>query len=327
MTKRGVILFNLGGPARLSDVRPFLFRLFSDPDILVGIPAPIRILLAAFIALVKGTGSKKIYAEAFPENGGGSPIFKWTGAQARGLEERLARRFPNDRVKVVIGMRAAPPFIGDALDELRAFGADEITLLPLFPQFSTTTTGSCFKEFYRALKRARDWKPSVREIRSWPDHPGYVKLTARTIQEGVQAAAKNPALKTHILFSAHSLPMKIIERGDPYPDEIRKTVELAAQGLPYPWSLAFQSKNGPVPWLKPYTEDAIEHLAESGIEQIVLVPVSFVSDHIETTYELDILYSDLARSRGVRSLIRTRMFNDDPEFQDVLADVYFRGQA
>ena len=167
--KRGVILLNLGGPTDTKHVKPFLFRLFSDPDILVGMPGPVRLLLAFLISRVKGSHSIKMYEKI----GGCSPQYCWSILQAQDLQAALRKE--GEDVEVVVGMRAWKPTIGDALERLRASGVEEVILLPLFPQFSTTTTGSCFKEAHRLLRKM-GWSPKVREIRSWPDHPAYIHM-------------------------------------------------------------------------------------------------------------------------------------------------------
>lgn len=308
--KRGILLLNLGGPETLDDVKPFLYNLFSDPDILVGVPAPFRQALAFLISRIKGQESVKIYEKI----GGGSPQLRWTRRQAELLEDSLGR----GQVRVAVGMRAWNPTIEQGLSELKAWGAEELVLLPLFPQFSTTTTGSCFKEARRVLAKL-GWNVPIIEIEHWSDHKTYVQLLRRTLDEAVEQALPNGPF--HVLFSAHSLPMKVIERGDPYPQHVDLTVQGVARGLEHPWSLAFQSRNGPVPWLKPYTEDEIARLGRSGVKQIVVVPVSFVSDHIETLYELDQLYADLARESGITGYYRARSFNDDPQFINVLHEV------
>ena len=323
-TKRGILLLNLGGPVELGDVKPFLYRLFSDPDILVGIPAPARQALAFFIAQVKGSSSVEMYRKI----GGGSPQLRWTQAQASRLSGELtllAGEPLGDGVetRVAVGMRAWEPSIEVALGELREWGTTELVLLPLFPQFSTTTTGSCFKEVKRLLKKWK-WSPTLREVRSWADDPGYIRLLRETVSESVAEALVHGPV--HVLFSAHSLPMKIIERGDTYPTEVAATVKAAAHGLEQPWSVAFQSRNGPVPWLAPYTEDELERLGKSGVRQVVVVPVSFVSDHIETLYELDQLYAQHARSHGIEGYYRARVFNDCPKFARVLASFIHSGK-
>jgi ferrochelatase len=296
-------------------VKPFLYRLFSDPDILVGIPTPLRQMLAFFIAQTKGPSSVKMYEKI----GGGSPQLRWTRAQADRLAVELksgAQAAQLGETRVGVGMRAWDPSIEKGLSELREWGATELVLLPLFPQFSTTTTGSCFKEVRRILSKWK-WSPVVHEVRSWADDVGYIKLLRETVDESIaEATAHGPV---HVLFSAHSLPMKIVERGDTYPTEVAATVNAVAHGLACPWSLSYQSRNGSMPWLAPYTEDELEKLGKAGVRQVVVVPVSFVSDHIETLYELDLLYADHARSHGIVNYYRSRVFNDCPKFARVLA--------
>ena len=310
--KKGILLLNFGGPWTLSDVKPFLYRLFSNPRVLIGIPTPLRQALAFMIAQVKGPSSRKSYRAI----GGGSPQLKWTAIQADGLRQLM----PKDEVRVEIGMRSSEPSIETALRQFKFWGADELTLLPLFPQFSTTTTATCFDVVKEALEKL-DWQPRVREITSWPDHPAYISLLRSTIDQAVCEAefARNGPL--HVLFSAHSLPMKIVTHGDPYPEDIARTVRAASANLRHPWSLAFQSRNGRLPWLQPYIEDEIKRLAKGGLRTLVVVPISFVSDHIETLFELDQLYADLARKHGIQHYYRARCFNGDVNFPKVLQSI------
>ena len=316
MTKRGIVLFNLGGPRTTKDVKPFLYKLFSDPAILVGIPTPIRQMIAFTIAQVKGPSSIKTYEMI----GGGSPQLRWTQSQAQALDKNL--KDAGQSVRVVIGMRASSPTIEEGLEQLKKWGAEEVIFFPLFPQYSTTTTGSCMTEAKRVLSKL-NWKPKVTEIMRWPDHPLYISLLRKTVDEAIEQAKEETGdQKLHILFSAHSLPMKIIERGDPYPTDIQKTMKGVTEGLTYDWSLAFQSRNGKMPWLEPYTEDELQRLGKAGVKNIVVVAISFVSDHIETLFELDRLYKDVAIESGIKGYFRARAFNDDPEFGKVLSTVF-----
>jgi ferrochelatase len=312
--KTGIALLNFGGPWTLADVKPFLYRLFANPSVLVGVPAPFRQLLAFTIAQAKGPSSIRYYKSI----GGGSPQLSWTKVQAEGLQSLL-----DDSVRIEIGMRSAEPSIEYALRQLKDWGAEELILLPLFPHFSTTTSGTCFDEARDALKRL-GWNPRVREITNWPDHEGYARLLRRTVDEViVEAETERDADSDpiHILFSAHSLPMKIVNLGDPYPSDIERTVKAVTRGLNHPWSLCFQSRNGRLPWLEPYLEDEIKRLGKEGVRRLVVVPVSFVSDHIETLFELDQLYADLARKHGISHYYRARAFNGDPEFPRVLRSI------
>ncbi len=315
---KGVLLLNLGGPSNLDEVKPFLYRLFSDPAILVGIPSPFRQGLAFLISQLKASSSRRMYRKI----GGGSPQLYWTQKQAEGLEKLLCRKdsqenFSENKFLVKIGMRASSPFIEEALLELKNGGAEEVILFPLFPQFSTTTTGSCFQEVDRLMKKWK-WNPVVRKITKWANHPEYISLLIKTIQESLDFNEK-----THVLFSAHSLPMAVVKRGDPYLEDVHSTVNAITEQLSpnFSWSLAFQSRNGKLPWLEPYIEDELMRLGKTGVKKVVVVPLSFVSDHIETLWELDQYYFKIAREHGIEKYFRTRTFNDDPEFSQVLYSV------
>jgi ferrochelatase len=310
--RTGILLLNFGGPWTLSDVKPFLYRLFANKSVLVGVPSPLRQMLAFMIAQVKGPSSR----EGYKSIGGGSPQLKWTSIQAEGLRN-LARR---SDVKIEFGMRSAEPSIEVALERLRLWGAEKLVLLPLFPQYSTTTTGTCFDEVGDALKRLH-WFPEVHQILKWPDHPFYIELLQATLNEALAEANSEQNgndLPVHVIFSAHSLPLKIVERGDPYPEDVQRTVRALTRDLQQPWSVAFQSRNGKLPWLQPYLEDELKRLGKERVQKVVIVPISFVSDHIETLFELDQLYAELAKECGITQYRRARCFNADPRFPRIL---------
>jgi len=311
--KTGVLVLNFGGPASLAEVRPFLYRLFADPDVLAGVWPPFRQLLALTIALVKSPSSRQMYASI----GGSSPQLRWTNAQVQGLRQLLADR---DDVKVEVGMRLSAPDITSGLRALKDWGAERVVLMPLFSQFSLATTASCFNEVTRCLRRLH-WQPEVLPINEWCDNADYITLLRQTVDESVEQAKRETGAWPHVLFSAHSLPMKIIERGDPYLKHIERTVQAVTKDFPCTWSLAYQSRNGPIEWVRPYVEDEIPRLAGTGVKNLVIVPVSFVCDHVETLFEIDQAYAQLARSAGIQSYYRSRMFNDDPEFPRVLRAV------
>ena len=313
--KRGVLLLNFGGPWALADVKPFLYRLFNNPRVLVGIPTPFRQLLAFLIAQIKGPSSRKSYRKI----GGGSPQLKWTAIQAEGLRELLAR----DEVRVEVGMRSSDPSIEAALEQMKFWGVEQLTLMPLFPQFSTTTTETCFDVIEDSLNKL-DWRPQLKTITHWPDHPEYISLLRKNVDEAISLAESERNGSTgpiHIIFSAHSLPMKIVERGDPYADDVTRTVQAVTRGLQAPWSLAYQSRNGRLPWLKPYLEDELKRLGREGVDTVVVVPISFVSDHIETLFELDLLYREVAHKHGIKHYYRAQCFNDNPHFPRVLQSI------
>jgi ferrochelatase len=319
--KQGILLLNFGGPWTLSDVKPFLYRLFANRSVLVGIPAPLRHLLAFTIAQVKGRSSIRNYRSI----GGGSPQLKWTVMQAEGLRQLLRDK----EIRVAVGMRSSDPSIDDALKHMQFWGADQLTLMPLFPQFSTTTTGTCFDVVEDSLNKL-GWHPRLTTITNWPDHPEYISLLRRSVDEAISRAQSERNGSTgpiHVVFSAHSLPMKIVERGDPYADDVARTVRAVTRGLQAPWSLAFQSRNGRLPWLKPYLEDELKSLGRDGVETVVVVPISFVSDHIETLFELDRLYLEVARKHGIKHYYRARCFNDDAQFPRVLESILKEASA
>ena len=321
--KTGIALLNFGGPWTLRDVKPFLYRLFVNPSVLAGVPTPFRQALAFTISQVKGPSS----IESYRSIGGGSPQLMWTEEQAGGLQRLLWSNAGEDSgghthadVRVEIGMRSAEPSIESALRSLKDWGAQRLVLLPLFPHFSTTTTGTCLEEAEAALARL-GWSPLRHEVRNWPDEPAYASLLRRTVDEATALAEEergHAADPVHILFSAHSLPMKIVERGDTYPEDVRRTIEAVTEGLKHSWSLCFQSRNGRMAWLEPYIEDELKRLAAEGVRRVVVAPISFVSDHIETLFELDQLYAEEARRAGITHYYRARSFNGDPEFAKVL---------
>lgn len=319
--KTGIVLLNFGGPWTLSDVKPFLYRLFSNPAVLVGVPPPFRQMAAFLIAQIKGPSSIRSYKSI----GRGSPQLKWTTIQTEGLRSLL----PKDSFRVEMAMRSAEPSINRALMLLQDWGAEQLVLLPLFPQFSTTTTGTCFREVGAALRRMQ-WTPVIHEVANWPDHPEYAKLLRRSIDEAVARAVadRNGSNEpVHILFSAHSLPLKIVKLGDPYPLDIERTVAAVTRNLNHPWSLAFQSRNGRLPWLEPYLEDELKRLGRAGVRRVVVVPISFVSDHIETLFELDQLYAGQAKKHGITHYYRARCFNGDPEFPRLLHSILTEATA
>ncbi|MFO1060218.1 MAG: ferrochelatase [Dongiaceae bacterium] len=306
-----VVLFNLGGPDRPEAVRPFLFNLFSDPAI-IALPSLPRRLIAWLVARRRAPLAREIYAQL----GGGSPLLANTEAQARALEQALAglgtvRAFPC--------MRYWHPLSADVAAAVRGFAPDATVLLPLYPQFSSTTTGSSLAAWRRAARAAGLAEPG-RAICCYPVEPGFIEAIA----DGVAAAraalpAEGP--EARILFTAHGLPKRVVERGDPYVAQVEATVAAVARRLALPddaWRLCFQSRVGPLEWVGPYTDAEIKAAGAEG-RPVVMVPVAFVSEHSETLVELDIEYRRLAEECGVPAYLRVPTVGIAPAFVAGLA--------
>ncbi|GAB4483755.1 MAG: ferrochelatase [Thermodesulfovibrionales bacterium] len=304
-TAPAVLLLNLGGPDSLEAVGPFLYNLFSDREIIRLGPPFLQKPLARLIASLRSAKTRAAYRLI----GGRSPIREITSAQAAALAAVLPG------MKVFVGMRYWEPYIEDAVGELLSAGVRRLIVLSLYPQYSVATTGSSVAHLKRILA-GRDVE--LRTIGAWHDHPRYIDALAAKVKAGL--AAFGDSGKVHVLFSAHSLPKKFIDEGDPYQNQTEETVRLVAERVRVPWSLSYQSKSGPVAWLEPSTEAMIEHLARDGVKQVLAVPVSFVSDHIETLYEIDILYRNMAARHGIR-LERAESLNTDPVFIDSLKEI------
>jgi ferrochelatase len=314
--KVGVLLFNLGGPERLRDVKPFLYRLFSDPEIVHIKWSPLRKAVAYTIATLRRKTSEGYYSQI----GGGSPLRRLTEDQAHALADELKRR-GRDAVTFV-GMCTWRPFLWEAVEDIEKTKLDRLVILPLFPHYSVTTTGSGFSVLRQLIGKYPAFKKlDVQWIRSWGDHPAYIESFVQSIQREVVKFA-NPA-KVHILFSAHSIPQSYVRNGDPYLEETKKSVELIMDrlGRQNSYQLSFQSKIGPVKWLQPFTNDVIVQLGKQGVDDVLVVPISFVSEHIETLYELDILYKKVAARAGVGNFRRVPALNSDPAFIKALAEI------
>ncbi len=299
--KFGVLLLNLGGPETLQDVRPFLYNLFSDRQIIQLGPALLQKPIAAMIARKRAPTSIANYRKI----GGGSPINRITTAQA----EALARSLIDDGDFMVrICMRYWHPFAGPVLREMVRAGVSELICLPLYPHFSRATSGSSLDDI-KLQNIKGDFDLPILDIPSWPDQPEYISCLVSRIREGI-GLFKEPV---RIVYSAHSLPEKFIDQGDPYVDELKQTIAAVEKQTGIQGELCYQSRSGPVKWLEPSTPDMLRQLAGQGCKNILMVPISFVSDHIETLYEVDMLYKEQAEELGIR-LESTRALNDDPQF-------------
>ncbi len=314
----GIIMMNLGGPATLDEVEPFLRRLFADRELL---RLPWQDVLGKFIAKRRTPKVRALY-EAI---GGGSPILRWTEAQGVGMCARLDQLSPATAPhRFYVAFRYAQPFADDAVRAMHADGVTRAIAFTQYPQWSCTTTGSSLNDLWRALKRqdledAFEWSIVDR----WGEHDGFVRSVAGAIEDGLQQYAAEERDDVLLLYSAHSLPLSVIDRGDAYPAEVAATVSRVTQelDLPNPHLLCYQSEVGPVRWLGASTESVIRQLAAQGRKNVLVVPIAFTSDHIETLSEVDLEYAHLARSLGMTGFRRAPSLNARPQFLDALADI------
>lgn len=310
---KGVVLLNMGGPDSLSAVRPFLARLFSDRD-LIRLPAAF-VTQTLFAWLVSGLRARKV-KRYYEEIGGGSPIGRLTELQRAALEDALRETGGNFRVYVA--MRYWHPLAKHTVLDMKEEGVARAIALPLYPQFFAATTGSSLKDLKDWMKWAGVSFP-LREIRSYPDHPGYIAALSGKIADTLAGAGTG---RTHLLFSAHGVPKSFIDEGDPYQAEVGRTVAAVMRGFPgTPHSISYQSRAGWAEWLGPDTVAETGRLGREGIETLVVVPVSFVSDHIETLHELDIRLKATAEQAGIKTFLRVPAQNDSPAFIRALKDI------
>eukprot|EP00934_Nitzschia_sp_Nitz4_P005432 Nitzschia sp. Nitz4//scaffold5_size260463//49567//50974//NITZ4_000952-RA/size260463-augustus-gene-0.2-mRNA-1//1//CDS//3329555250//5422//frame0 len=345
-TKIGVLMLNLGGPKNQEDVEGFLYNLFADPDI-IRLPAPLsplQPLIATMISKKRAPKSREAYASI----GGGSPIMKYTSAQAELLEQSLKDRHGLE-AKAYIGMRYWEPYTEEAVKQIKEDAVDVLVVMPLYPQFSISTSGSSLRVLAKEFSSSPDvFGPdgslAHTVIPSWYDRPGYINVMSKLIQQELDSIS-NEAIATaqekapelaplHVLFSAHGVPQSYIEAGDPYKRHIEECVELisaqimqsrqqAGKEVQVEVHLSFQSRVGPVEWLRPYTDDVLPELAHKGVRNLVVVPISFVSEHIETLEEIDGEYKELAIESGIVEWRRSPALNTDEDFIADMADMVY----
>ncbi|KAM7260427.1 hypothetical protein ACFE04_016168 [Oxalis oulophora] len=319
--KIGVLLLNLGGPETLEDVQPFLFNLFADPDI-IRLPRLFGFLqkpLAQFISVSRAPKSKEGYASI----GGGSPLRRITDAQAEELKKALWSK--NVPAEVYVGMRYWHPFTEEAIEQIKKDGITKLVVLPLYPQFSISTSGSSLRLLERIF-REDEYLANMQHtvIPSWYQRDGYIKAMADLIQKEIEKF--DDPRKVVIFFSAHGVPLAYVEEaGDPYKAEMEECVDLIMEELEKrkitnAYTLAYQSRVGPVEWLKPYTDETIVELGKKGVKSLLAVPISFVSEHIETLEEIDVEYKELALKSGIENWGRVPALGCEPTFISDLAD-------
>jgi len=316
--KIGVVLFQLGGPDSLDAIEPFLYNLFCDPDI-IDFPFA-RIARQPLAKLISSTRARHV-AHHYAEIGGKSPILEFTRRQAEALERELRREFD---ARVVVAMRYWKPFTQEAITGLAMHAPDEVVLLPLYPQYSKTTTGSSLNEWNRRF-HPNGWRPRVQVVREFYQDAAYLDAVAAAVDKSL-GDFENPA-DVDMVFSAHSVPVAVIEQGDPYQRQIEETVDLVWRrgGWPGRRHICYQSKVGASKWLRPSMHETVKTLAAAGSRHVLVVPISFVSDHVETLHEIDIEHRQQARTLGIADFRMMPGLNDSPAFITALAGLV-RGQ-
>jgi ferrochelatase len=306
VSRTAIVLFNLGGPDSLDAVKPFLFNLFSDPAIL-RVPGLVRGLLARLIAGRRAPVAREIYAKM----GGRSPILPETEAQAAALRDLLVG---DGELEVAIAMRYWRPFAADAANQVAAFRPDHIVLLPLYPQYSTTTTASSIADWQRAAKAAGLERVPLHIVCCYPTETGFIRAQADAV---AAALAQVPAdMPVRVLFSAHGLPKRVVDDGDPYPHLVQRTAAAIAERLGRPgldWLVSYQSRVGPLEWIGPATDAEVDRAGRDKVALIV-TPIAFVSEHSETLVELDIEYRHRAEAAGVPRYLRVPTAGVAPGF-------------
>eukprot|EP00522_Entomoneis_paludosa_P012934 CAMPEP_0172446146 /NCGR_PEP_ID=MMETSP1065-20121228/5810_1 /TAXON_ID=265537 /ORGANISM="Amphiprora paludosa, Strain CCMP125" /LENGTH=485 /DNA_ID=CAMNT_0013197193 /DNA_START=78 /DNA_END=1535 /DNA_ORIENTATION=+ len=335
----GVLMLNLGGPETSDDVEGFLYNLFADPDIiqLPGPLSPLQPLIAWFISKRRAPKSR----EAYESIGGGSPILKYSNEQARLIAESIQQKY-GLQVKTYIGMRYWYPFTEEALDQIQKDNIEALVILPLYPQFSISTSGSSLRVLQEDFsKHSAKYKNMVHTVvPSWYDRPGYVQAMVDLLTEELdsfteeeleeQRQVGDGTMKPrHVLFSAHGVPKSYIEAGDPYQTQMEECVQKISEKLPDDVGvhLSYQSRVGPIEWLRPYTDDVLPGLGEQGVRNLVVVPISFVSEHIETLEEIDIEYRELAEESGITNWRRCPALNTYSGFVDDMAELVMEALA
>ena len=316
MTKTtAVVLFNLGGPDSLDAVEPFLFNLFSDPDIF---KLPLGFIFQKPFARLISRRRAPEAAKGYEAIGGKSPILEFTRAQAGALQQKLE---PHGDYQVKICMRYWDPLADQVVQELKQAGIERVILLPLYPQYSNTTTGSSFNDFRKYCDKY-EYRPEVVRIEQWFDQTGYHRAIAEAVKKAAAELPDTGPDNIELLFSAHGLPKKLVEQGDPYQSHIEQTYNAVRKLLGWPHTqLCYQSRVGPLEWLKPYTEDVIRDKGKAGVKQMLVYPIAFVSDHVETLFELGIEYREVAAEHGIDHYKVVPALNSDPLLIEVLAQL------
>lgn len=317
MTKTAIVFFNLGGPDSKESIRPFLFNFFTDPNI-IRVPYPLRWMIAQLIAWRR---SKKEAGDSYGELGDKSPLLANSLEQVLATEDAL-NASKTGVYKSFICMRYWHPMADEVVRAVADWNPDKIVLLPLYPQYSTTTTRSSYQEWVRAAK-ATGLNIPTKLVCCYPEDNGFVRASGENIRAMYDKAALETGLKPRILMSAHGLPQDIVKDGDPYEWQCRKSAEamIAATGIENPdWVMCFQSRVGPKKWLEPSTEHELERAAKDGVPVVVL-PHAFTQEHVETLVEIEIEYREVADHLGVPGFYRVPTVGTHPDFIRGLADM------
>lgn len=307
----GLVLLNMGGPDSLRAVRPFLYNLFSDRD-LIQLPAG-ALLQKPFAFMISALRAPKVKLN-YASIGGKSPLLEWTVKQAEGTARELG-----ESVKPFVAMRYWKPRAEECLRRMKQEGIEQAVVLSMYPHYTSATTGSSIKDFeVTAARIYPELKYTV--IREWYDWPAYLDALANRVREGLEKFHELTRDEIPILFSAHALPQKFIDEGDPYLDHVTCTVRGVMERFPdHPWRLGFQSRSGPVQWMEPDTLDVLDQLGKEQAPGALIVPISFVSDHIETLQEIDFDFRMHAERIGLPRFERTPSLNDHQDFLQALA--------
>ncbi len=288
----------MGGPSSPEEIKPFLYRLFSDRDLInFGVPPFLQKPLAYLIASIR---SKKILPN-YRAIGGGSPTVRYSLEIAEAVEKATG-------VKTFVGMLYSQPLLEKVAEEVKNYGATDIAAISLYPQYSFATAGACIRDVKKHFQKART-------VKSWCRNPHYIKWIKNQLEKSL-AKTKKP----FILFSAHSLPAYLINQGDPYIKEVEDTVALVMKNMDVPFTISYQSKVGPIKWIEPTTEETIKKLGKEGIKELVVFPVSFISEHIETLFELDVEYKGIAEKAGIEKYLRVPLNHRDENLISAISE-------
>jgi len=311
--KLGVVLFQLGGPDSLDAIEPFLYNLFSDPDI---IDFPFARVARQPLAKIIAANRVRHVARHYAEIGGKSPLLENTLRQAAALETLLREEFD---ARVAVAMRYWRPFTADAIRRMEEHAPEELVLLPMYPQYSRTTTGSSLHEWARRF-HSNGWNPRIQMVEEFHEHPGYLDSVVAGVN---RTLGGDDPRDFDIVFSAHSIPVSVVEKGDPYQRQIERTSELVWQRGRWPARrhLCYQSKVGASRWLRPSMHETLARLAAEGCRRLLVVPISFVSDHVETLHEIDIEHRAQAIRLGIGDYRMVPGLNDSPAFIGALAEL------